>query len=895
MDIETDKQEKPIEIIELEKATGIIFVSSEANFKTNIGPHSYSLNSNGKVNGISIINNQISDVEVFNKLTDLEYLNLTRNRIEDVSSILTLPFLKYLYLGGNGIKDLNPILKEKNLLELIIWNNPISDFSLVKQLKKLQGLYCQNANISDITFIEELKHLKKFYADENRIIEISVLLLLDGLTSVNLIGNLIKEIPLKVAEKYFWLKDSLGDGFPMDNGLFISGNPLTFPPISVIELGPDTVKNYYETAEEYGHAPLSEGRILFVGDGSSGKSSIIERILYNTFLKGRVQTNGVKLEHFHLQHSEDQRDLVFHVWDFGGQEIQHAVHKFFFTEGCLYVLVLDNRKEEEPEYWLQQIESLGGKAPVMVVFNKQDENAAETVDRKYLKEKYPNIVGYYNTSCDTGFGINDFKRDLERYAIQLRTVEEQFPKNWFTIKKLIQQCTSNQHFLSYDSYKVICRQNHVERDETQKLLLKYLTTIGAVTWFGDTYLNFMHVLSPAWITQGVYKIITAKKTAHFLGQINISDFKELLQPTSELDYTYSDNHYGYILSMMKKFDLCYTPDDKTLLIPSAFGKAPKMEYSDFRGEEVRTYVLHFKDYMPLALIHRYISINLPEAFDNNCWYSGIVTKDPITDSLAMVHADKEAKRIYVRIKGSSPLGMWEHIRRVFYEITSSYANIRYHELVALNETAENTVDYEDLISHLQANKAIYFHSKLKQDFNVGYLMGLFESKEVSIQKIEKGELRVQKENSFEHGEKIPPLIINILNNNSPTVNASVNTLINIDIDIQIVHSMSNDVKGEANYLIEALGDSNKILSDLLAKVIQFADDAKSARNSGEVKEKGWGRRLKGILQTLSGAGEQFKNIQDGSEAFQSLLKGIVKLAQQVNLKDIGEMLGNVIS
>ena len=46
-----------------------------------------------------------------------------------------------------------------------------------------------------------------------------------------------------------------------------------------------------------------------------------------------------------------------------------------YKQGCLYVLVLDNRKEEEPEYWLQQIESLGGKAPVLVVFNKQDENA----------------------------------------------------------------------------------------------------------------------------------------------------------------------------------------------------------------------------------------------------------------------------------------------------------------------------------------------------------------------------------------------------------------------------------------------------------------------------------------------------------------------------------------
>jgi internalin A len=426
--------------------------------------------------------------------------------------------------------------------------------------------------------------------------------------------------------------------------------------------------------------------------------------------------------------------------------------------------------------------------------------------------------------------------------------------------------------------------------------LKYFTTIGAVTWFGDTYLNFLHVLSPAWITQGVYKIITSKKTAQLFGQIDIGDFKELLQPASKEDYTYDEKHYGYILSMMKKFDLCYTPDDITLLIPSAFGKEPKVEYSDFRGEKVRIYFLQFKDYMPLALIHRYISKKLPEAFENNFWYSGIVTKDCKTDSLAMVHADKEAKRIYVRIKGESPLGMWEHIRREFYEIISSYANIKYRELVALDEKAESTVDYEDLISHIQARKAVYFHPKLKRDFNVGYLMGMFENKEESLQKFEKGELKLN-EDGLGKPEKLPQFVINILNNNNPNVTTNVNTQINIDIDIQVVNNISNEVKGDANYLLEELkklGESNLALNEALSRIIEFTDDAQLAKNSGEVKAKGWGRKLKGVLQTLKSGSEALKNIQDGGEAMKGIFHGIKELAQQFNLNDIGELVKGII-
>lgn len=913
-----NRKDKPAEILELERIYNVVLNEEKAEFGVNsrMSDFSFSVNEDNEVNGLSLNNAGIKDVKPINAFTHLVYVNLTRNYIKNISPLFPLPHLKHLYLGGNTINNICSIFQSVDLIELILWYNPIEDISPISNLHKLKELYCQNTGINNLSFLSQLKNLNILSLDSNKISDISVLAALskleklylennqikdissienlENLRSVNLQYNLITKVSQKVAEKFQILNvTSLLPKFNNKKSeIILTGNPLEFPPYSVIELGGDTIKNYYETAEQFGHEPLSEGRILFIGDGSSGKSSIIEKVLYGTFQKGREQTNGIKIEHLHLQHPGDKRELTFHIWDFGGQEIQHAVHKFFFIEGCLYVLVLDNRKEEDPEYWLQQIESLGGKASVLVVFNKQDENTAETADRKFLKEKYTNIIGFYNTSCQTGFGIEDFKEDMEREAVKLRTVEEQFPNNWFKIKKDIEKCTTGlQHYLNYDSYIEICKKNNVENEKTQKLILKYFTTIGAVTWFGDTYLNFLHVLSPAWITQGVYKIITSKKTSLLFGQINISDFKELLQPLNDKDYTYDEKHYGYILSMMKKFDLCYTPDDKNLLIPSAFGKMPKIEYSEFRGEQVRIYILQFKDYMPLALIHRFIAKNLKDAFENNYWYSGIVIKDSKSNSLAMVQADKVDKRIYVRIKGNGQLGMWEHIRRELNSIVSNYANIKYNELVALDEKYENTVSYEDLVSHLQAKKNIYFHPKLMRDFNVGFLMGLFESKEDTIDKFKKGEIIIQ-EGRFDKLEKLPPFVINILNNNSPTLNTQINTQIQIDIDIQVVNNLSSEVKGDAAYLLEIVGESNKALSEALKKVMAFADDAKAARNSGDVKEKGWGRKLKSVLQTLGNAGEQIKNIQDGGAALSTMFKGLLNLAKQFNLHDIVDFFAN---
>jgi hypothetical protein len=296
--------------------------------------------------------------------------------------------------------------------------------------------------------------------------------------------------------------------------------------------------------------------------------------------------------------------------------------------------------------------------------------------------------------------------------------------------------------------------------------------------------------------------------------------------------------------------------------------------------------------MPLALIHRFTAKKLAYAFDNNYWYSGIVIRDSKSTSIAMVQADKEAKRIYVRIKGVAKLGMWEHIRREFDEITSSYAKIPYAELIALDERSEATVDYEDLISHIQANKPIFFHAKLQKDFNVGYLIGLFEKKQHTIEKFKSGEIPVSENNK--DLKQIPPFVINILNNNSPTLNTHVNTQVNIDIDIQVVNDIASSIKGDADYLLESLGKTKSDLGEALKRVIQFADDAKTANNSGNVKEKGWGRKLKSIIQTLSKGGKQLKDIGDGGETLKSILLGIKELATHFNLQEIVETVKHVL-
>ncbi len=466
------------EILELEKAYNITLneYSNELEEEHYLPRNAYVLNSVNEIIALSITDSGIEDVNPISKIESLNILSLLNNNITNIEPLTSnLKKLEFLYLGANKIKQISSLSNIPNLIRLSIWDNPIEDYANLSDLIKLKTLACQSTKMTNLLFTKELNKITQLYASDNLISNIDILIGLPNLNEIMVDGNNIRFIPTHIAERFSWLADSLNEPYKIKNRIAISNNPLEFPPLSVIALGPIVTKEYYDTAEQYGHTALSEGRIIVIGDGASGKSSLIEKMLYNSFTIGREQTNGIKIDNLSLQHPEDKRNLTFHFWDFGGQEIQHAVHKFFFTEGCLYVLVLDNRKEEEPEYWLQQIESLGGKASVLVVFNKQDENNAETADRKYLKEKYPNIVGFYNTSCKTGFGIEDFKNKLYSEVVKLRTVSEQFPNNWLAVKKAIEEHTSGtQHYLNYDAYQEICKQNNLVTEHPKNCCLNIL-------------------------------------------------------------------------------------------------------------------------------------------------------------------------------------------------------------------------------------------------------------------------------------------------------------------------------------------------------------------------------------------------------------------------------------
>ncbi|MCC6279522.1 MAG: caspase family protein, partial [Saprospiraceae bacterium] len=91
---------------------------------------------------------------------------------------------------------------------------------------------------------------------------------------------------------------------------------------------------------------VNEAKLIFVGNGRVGKTSLSKVLAGDKFDPGENSTHGVRIKSWPVK-LPDGRSLKINVWDFGGQEVYHNTHRFFLTTRALYMLVWDKEAQED--------------------------------------------------------------------------------------------------------------------------------------------------------------------------------------------------------------------------------------------------------------------------------------------------------------------------------------------------------------------------------------------------------------------------------------------------------------------------------------------------------------------------------------------------------------------
>jgi internalin A len=459
---------------------------------------------------LDLSENQITQIpEALGQLANLTSLSLYSNQITQIpEGIGKLANLTMLYLSSNQITQIPEALGQlANLKRLDLYVNQITQIpEAIGRLTNLTELYLFNNQITQIPeAIGQLANLVDLRLFGNQITQIPEAIgQLANLTTLYLNSNQITQIP-----------EAIGQLANLTT-LYLFNNQITQIPIEIIN-SKDAKKilNYLRQLKTQNTRPLHEAKMLLVGQGSVGKTSLIERLVYDHYDPNQPQTNGINVETWNT--NINSKNIRLNVWDFAGQDIQHPTHQFFLTKRSLYLLVCNCRISEEEnriEYWLKLIESFGDKSPVIIVGNKKDEQPLD-INRKALREKYPNIQAIIETSCSDNIGIEELRAEIYKQIADLKEVYNLIPLTWFEVKQKLEAMTED--FITYNRYIGICHENKIIEEQNQEQLIDLLNRLGIVLNFRDhpilqntdhPILQNTNVLNPKWATEGIYALLS---------------------------------------------------------------------------------------------------------------------------------------------------------------------------------------------------------------------------------------------------------------------------------------------------------------------------------------------------------------------------------------------------
>ncbi len=464
---------------------------------------------------------------------------------------------------------------------------------------------------------------------------------------------------------------------------------------------PAEILDYYFRVRGDDRRPLNEAKLILLGRGAVGKTSLVNRLIHNKFKLGEEKTEGIRITEWSLRLNGNE-NVRLNVWDFGGQEIMHATHQFFLTQRSLYLLVLNGREggeDADAEYWLKLIESFGDESPVIVVLNKMKEHPFD-LNRRGLQQKYPFIRHFVKTDCADATGLAELRKAIERETDGLEHLRDAFPASWFQIKDQLPKMQKN--YLSFEQYREVCLRLGEKDSAAQELLAGYLHRLGiALNYKDDARLQDTHVLNPRWVTDGIYKVLNSGKLERQQGEIRLDDLSEILDREE-----YPKGMHRFLFDLMRKFDLCFIfPDDDChYLIPELLDKQEPEATAEFEPEECLNFQYHYP-VLPEGLLPRFIvrTHTLSEGLPR--WRTGVILT--FEGNRALVKADVQDKKVFISVAGTPPgrRRLLAIIRSEFERIHRDIRNLQPQEMIPVPGSPDSVVSYRELVVREQQGEA----------------------------------------------------------------------------------------------------------------------------------------------------------------------------------------------
>lgn len=594
------------------------------------------------------------------RLTNLRRLTVSSHRLSSLpAEIGRLISLQNLEVSGTRLSSLPAEIGQlTNLQFLILTSN---------ELSTLPAEIGQLTNLRVLTLIGN--QLSALPAEIGQ---------LTNLESLDLRKNLLTVLPRRLAE----LPDTLS--------LHLGDNPLVEPFADLVDLGLRDLFAYLRSLDSA--QPVYEAKVLLVGEGNVGKTSLVARLRNEDFVESRPTTHGIELGTLRLPHPTLPVHIKLNTWDFGGQEVYRITHQFFFSPRALFILVWRPREGQEEnavEGWLRRIRlRVGDDARVLLVSTYCDEREPD-LDYPSLQRRYANMFcGAYAIDNRSGSGIEQFRTALAAEVARLPGMGQMVNTSWLAARDDVTSTREPQ--MTYAHYAALCARHGLEEAESA-VLAKLLHERGVVIHYGDDDgLQDIVVVQPEWLTRAISYVLADARTKEAGGKLEHARLKEIWQERAP-GQAYDAKYHPYFLRLMEKFEVSYRfPDDEKAslvaqLVPFRQPKPPWEEGAE--GAHRLALVCRMRDEAP-GLIP-WLTVRNHRFSTGTHWRHGVFLQHASYRSRAMFKLQEDRRLLELTVNAPSP-DYFFHILRdgLEYLIGQRWPGLAYAILIPCPHTLE---------------------------------------------------------------------------------------------------------------------------------------------------------------------------------------------------------------
>jgi internalin A len=428
-------------------------------------------------------------------------------------------------------------------------------------------------------------------------------------------------------------------------------------------------------------------KLVLVGNGRVGKTSVAARLIDNVFDEAQPSTHGIHLRQWALHGVAQDRlqgaPLRISMWDFGGQDIYHATHRLFMKTRALFLLVWDKDTEEERfsldelgeryenfrlPYWIDYIKALSG-SPVIVVQNKvdtlQDKRPTYGIE---LQSVYPpprGILDYVHVSARRSErnGMPGLVDSIALALDGLESVGRQLPEQWVKVRDRV--TAIDRRYLEFAEFAEICESVGLHGTEPVSVA-NFLHEAGVIFYQPPSFADRI-ILDQRWAIDAVYALFDRRGAAYTDLKIAGRNGLTLELLKRKVWRQFSNDEHQLLLEFMQSCEMCFELSKGIYYVPQLLPDERPSRVA-LRWRTPTEYCVQISyPFLHRAIIDRFLvrAGRLGADTEPEMWKDGVTIFDPVTQSEAMVEALPDENRILAQAKGPAAITLLNVIAQEF--------------------------------------------------------------------------------------------------------------------------------------------------------------------------------------------------------------------------------------